>query len=49
MEKAKDLLVYYADSKEGFQIPKRYLTLAKKVQEDHGIKLRSLDMSHLEE
>ena len=49
MEKAKDLLVYYADSKEGFQIPERYLALAKKVQKEYGIKLRSLDMSRLEE
>ena len=49
MEKAKDLLVYYADTKEGFQIPERYLALAKKVQEDYGIKLRSLDMARLEE
>jgi ribosomal protein S18 acetylase RimI-like enzyme len=49
MEKAKDLLVYYADSKEGFQIPERYLALAKRVQTEYGIKLRSLDMSRLQE
>jgi GNAT superfamily N-acetyltransferase len=49
MEKAKDLLVYYADSQEGFQIPERYLAFAKKVQKEYGIKLRPLDMSRLKE
>jgi len=49
MKKAKDLLVYYADSKEGFQLPERYLALAKKVQKEYGIKLRPLDISHLKE
>ena len=49
LQKAKDLIVYYADAAEGYQIPPRYLTLTDKVQARYGIKVRSIDMSRLEE
>lgn len=48
-EKAKDLLVYYVDVKEGYQIPERYLTLTDKVQERYGVTVRSVDMSRFED
>ena len=48
-EKAKDLIVYYADIREGYQIPQRYLTLTDRVQERYGVSVRSLEMARLEE
>ncbi len=49
LEKAKDLLVYYADADEGYQIPERYLTMTDYVQEHLGVTVRALDMRRLEE
>lgn len=49
LEKAKDLLVYYADLAEGYNIPERYLTLTDKVMERYGVTVRSVDMRRLEE
>ena len=48
-QKVKDLLVYYADASEGYDIPPRYLTLTDKVAERYGITVRSVDMRRLEE
>jgi ribosomal protein S18 acetylase RimI-like enzyme len=48
-QKAKDLIVYYVDAQEGYQIPERYLTLTDKVQERYGVSVRALDMARLEE
>jgi GNAT superfamily N-acetyltransferase len=48
-QKAKDLIVYYADTAEGYRIPSRYLTLTDRVQARYGIRIRSIDMSCLEE
>ncbi|MDI7277407.1 MAG: N-acetyltransferase [Anaerolineae bacterium] len=47
LEKAKDLLVYYADAAEGYRIPERYLTLTDRVQQRYGVTVRTADMAHL--
>ena len=49
LQKAKDLLVYYVDTEEGYRIPERYLTLTDQVQQRYGVSVRSVDMSRLEE
>jgi ribosomal protein S18 acetylase RimI-like enzyme len=48
-QKAKDLLVYYADLQEGYQIPERYLTLTDRVQARYGITVRTVNMKRLEQ
>ncbi len=48
-QKAKDLLVYYVDMQEGYQIPNRYLTLTDRVQARYGISVRSVNMRRLEQ
>jgi ribosomal protein S18 acetylase RimI-like enzyme len=48
LEKAKDLLVYYVDSKEGYKIPERYIRLTSRIMEKLKIKIRSVDMRNLE-
>jgi hypothetical protein len=47
--KAKDLLVYYVDSTEGYSIPERYLRLTDRVQQRYKVTVRSMDMRHLDE
>ncbi len=49
MEKAKDLLVYYIDLREGYQIPPRYMTLTDQVQKRYGVRVRPIDLSKLEQ
>lgn len=49
LTKAEDLLVYYMDAAEGYQIPERYLQLTDKIQKRYGITVRQVDMNHLEE
>ncbi len=49
LQKAKDLIVYYVDSAEGYRIPERYLTLTDRVQERYGVTVRSVDMKRLEQ
>ena len=49
LRKAKDLLVYVADTGEGYRIPERYLVITKLVQERYGITVRPVDMKHLEQ
>lgn len=49
MDKVKDLLVYYVDLRGGYQIPPRYLTLTDQVQKRYGVRVRSADMSKLEQ
>jgi ribosomal protein S18 acetylase RimI-like enzyme len=46
--KAKDLMVYYVDSKEGYKIPERYLRLTSRIQEKLKVTVRSMDMRNLE-
>jgi hypothetical protein len=49
LAKAKDLLVYVADTGEGYRIPERYLTVTDLVQARYGITVRSADMKRLQE
>ncbi len=49
LEKVKDLLVYYVDYAEGYQIPDRILTLTDRVARHNGIRLRTLDMKRLDQ
>lgn len=48
LEKVKDLLVYYFDAAEGYQIPERVMTLTERVRERYGIRVRPVDMSHFD-
>ena len=48
LHKVKDLLVYYADPGEGYQIPHRYLTLTDEIQRRYGVSVRAVDMRRLE-
>jgi GNAT superfamily N-acetyltransferase len=45
----KDLLVYYVDSSEGYNIPQRYIQLTDRIQERYGLRVRSLNMKRLED
>jgi GNAT superfamily N-acetyltransferase len=49
LTKVKDLLVYYIDAREGYQIPDRILTLTDKVAERYGIRVRPINMKNLEQ
>jgi hypothetical protein len=49
LQKAKDLLVYVADAREGYVFPQRYLTLTDRVQQRYGITVRAVDMKRLPE
>jgi ribosomal protein S18 acetylase RimI-like enzyme len=46
--KAKDLLVYYLDRREGYTIPERILKLTDLVQKRYGVTTRTLNMKDLE-
>lgn len=46
--KVKDLLVYYVDFSEGYDIPPRYLQVTDRVQERYGIRVRPVDMRNFE-
>ena len=46
--KVKDLLVYYIDSREGYQIPERILLLTDKIKQRYGIHVRGVNMNDLE-
>lgn len=48
-QKIKDLLVYYIDAREGYQIPGRIMTLTDKVADRYGIRVRPLDMNNYEQ
>jgi len=49
LSKAKDLLVYYADMQEGYEIPPRYLTLTDRVAQRYGVTVRQVRLDHLAE
>lgn len=49
LAKAKDLLVYVADVREGYQFPERYLNITDRVQKRYGVKVRQVDMKRLPE
>ena len=46
--KIKDLLVYYVDFEEGYDIPQRYLKITDRVQERYGISVRPVNMDKFE-
>jgi ribosomal protein S18 acetylase RimI-like enzyme len=46
--KIKDLLVYYADGREGYRIPERYLRLTDMVERRCRVRVRTADMRHFE-
>lgn len=48
LKKVKDLLVYYADAREGYEVPERYLTLTEKVKKRYHVHTRPVDMKNLE-
>jgi len=48
LAKARDLLVYLADIAEGYHFPERYLVATDSVQQRYGVRIRALDLAHLE-
>jgi ribosomal protein S18 acetylase RimI-like enzyme len=48
LTKIKDLLVYYIDAHEGYQINERYLTLTELVKKKYHVHTRPVDMKNLE-
>lgn len=48
LSKVKDLLVYYIDAREGYQIPDRILTLTEKVSKKFDVHIRHMDMKHFD-
>lgn len=44
LAKAKDLLVYIVDVRQGYQIPQRILTLTEAVAKRYQVRVRQLDM-----
>lgn len=49
LSKVKDLVVYYIDGREGYQIPERILTLTDLVAQKYGVRVRQIRMEKLEE
>ena len=49
LSKVKDLLVYYIDAREGYQIPERILTLTDKVAQRYGVRVRQLDVKNFDQ
>jgi len=48
LAKAKDLVVYFIDVSEGYQIPERILTLTDRVAERYKVRVRPLDMKNFD-
>ncbi len=48
LTKIKDLLVYYVDARDGYQIPECILTLTDKVAERYGVRVRQINMKKFE-
>ena len=49
LSKVKDLLVYYIDARDGYQIPERILTLTDKVAQRYGVRVRQLDVKNFDQ
>ena len=49
LEKIKDLLIYYIDAREGYEIPERILTLTDRVAQRYGIRTRNIQMDRFDE
>ncbi|MEI7988685.1 MAG: hypothetical protein WCI88_06570 [Chloroflexota bacterium] len=48
LEKIKDLLVYYIDARENYQIPDRIMTLTNRIADRYGVTIRTIDMDNLD-
>jgi len=48
LKKVKDLLVYYIDAREGYQIPERILTLTDKVAKRYDVHVCPMDTGHFD-
>ena len=49
LAKVKDLVVYYIDAREGYQIPERIIKLTDLVQKRYKVSVRPLDMNRMDE
>lgn len=49
LQKARDLLVYYIDCREGYRFPERFLTFTDKIAARYGVTVRMVNMNRLEE
>ncbi len=49
LSKVKDLMVYYIDTREGYQVPERIIKLTDLVQKRYNVRVRPIDMKRLEE
>ena len=49
LNKVKDLLCWYVDAQEGYEIPARILQLTDDVAKRYGIRVRQIDMSRYED
>ncbi len=49
LQKIKDLLVYYIDAREGYQIPERIIQFTDRIAERYGIRTRAIDMQHFDD
>jgi ribosomal protein S18 acetylase RimI-like enzyme len=47
LKKAKDLLVFYGDTREGYAIPERFSTFSEMIRQKHGVTVRILDRERL--
>jgi ribosomal protein S18 acetylase RimI-like enzyme len=48
MHKAQDLLVFEADTRKGYRVPERFLTLTEIVRKRYKVHVRPVDMNNLE-
>jgi GNAT superfamily N-acetyltransferase len=48
LSKVKDLLVYYIDARENYQIPERILSLTDKVARRYGVRVRQMDVKNFD-
>jgi len=48
LRKAKDLLVYYIDAREGYHIPERMILYTDRIAARFNVGVRQLDMGHFE-
>ena len=48
LKKVQDLLAYYIDAREGYEIPERYLTLTDKIMKRYKVRVRPVNMKELE-
>ncbi len=49
LQKAMDLIAYLADMGNGYEIPDRILTLTDRIQARYGVRVRPVNLDHLED